>query len=272
MNTVTGRSREQGPPGPGRSLPLLWGVQSRPGRARAGRPGLSVAVIVAAAIELADAHGRLDAVGMRQVAEHLGVGTMSLYTHVPGKAELTDLMIDSVYGELYEDEGEPARQPGGWRAAMEFIARRNWDLHQRHPWLQSATGGRPALGPNAVRKYEAELRPLDGIGLSDVEIDSVLTLVLTHVEGTAMMRARMTQAEQASGMNDTEWWATVGPALERAMNGAQFPVASRVGQASSEQYQGVADPAHALTFGLARILDGVAVLIAGGTSGVDAGR
>ena len=32
---------------------------------------------------------------MRKVAERLGVGTMSLYTYVPGKAELLDLMLDA---------------------------------------------------------------------------------------------------------------------------------------------------------------------------------
>ena len=52
---------------------------------------------------------------MRMVAEQLKVGTMSLYTHVPGKGELTDLMFDSVYGDLYADVDEPARQSGGWR-------------------------------------------------------------------------------------------------------------------------------------------------------------
>ena len=41
------------------------------------------------------------------------------------------------------------------------------------------------LGPNINRKYEAELGPLDGIGLTDIEMDSVLTLVLMHVEGLA---------------------------------------------------------------------------------------
>lgn len=32
---------------------------------------------------------------MRLLAERLGVGTMSLYTYVPGKAELVDVMLDA---------------------------------------------------------------------------------------------------------------------------------------------------------------------------------
>ena len=37
---------------------------------------------------------------------------MSLYTHVPGKSELTDLMFDTVYADLYADVDEPTRQAG----------------------------------------------------------------------------------------------------------------------------------------------------------------
>jgi len=45
---------------------------------------LTVRAIFDAAIGLADAEG-IDAQSMRAIAERLGAGTMSLYTHVPGK-------------------------------------------------------------------------------------------------------------------------------------------------------------------------------------------
>lgn len=215
---------------------------------------------------IADAEG-LDAVSMRQVAERLGVGTMSLYTHVPGKAELADLMIDTAYGELYADVDEPARQQGGWRRGMQFVAQRNWELFQRHPWLLQIAGARPVLGPHASAKYEAELRPLEGIGLSDLEMDSILTLVLTHVEATARARASMAQAQRETGMSETEWWVAVSPALATAMAGAHFPVASRVGQAAGMAHQASANPEHTFTFGLELILDGADALLAGRESG-----
>jgi len=34
---------------------------------------------------------------MRRVAAALGVAPMTLYTYVPGKAELLDMMLDEVY-------------------------------------------------------------------------------------------------------------------------------------------------------------------------------
>ncbi|MBG0830907.1 TetR/AcrR family transcriptional regulator [Planomonospora sp. ID67723] len=241
---------------PARSLALLWGSHTKPGRS-----GLTVRAIVDAAIGIADAEG-LDALSMRHVAERLGVGTMSLYTHVPGKSELTDLMVDRAYGELYDDVGAPSAQPGGWRGAMEFVAVRNWELYRRHPWMLQIITARPVLGPNVSLKYEAELRPLDGIGLTDVEMDSVLTLILTHVEGTARVQASLDQVQQDTGMSETEWWLASAPVLDKVMDPSHFPVASRVGQAAGQAHQGASDPVHALTFGLARILDGVAALIA----------
>ncbi|GAA1550651.1 TetR/AcrR family transcriptional regulator [Kribbella lupini] len=244
-------------PDPARSLALLWGSHSKPGRS-----GLTVRAIVDAAIQLADAHG-LESVSMRQVAEQLKAGTMSLYTHVPGKGELTDLMFDTVYADLYADVDEPAQQPGGWRAGMEFVARRNWEVLMAHPWIHEVTAVRSALGPNITFKYEAELRPLDGLGLGDVEMDSALALILTHVQGTARAAAEHLRTQRESGLTDQEWWLTTGPLLDRYMAGLadRFPVAGRVGTATGEEFQAAMDADHAFRFGLDRILDGIQLLI-----------
>ncbi|WP_433164494.1 TetR/AcrR family transcriptional regulator [Kribbella sp. CA-247076] len=245
-------------PDPARSLALLWGSHTK-----AGRSGLTVRSIVGTAIELADANG-LEAVSMRMVAEQLKVGTMSLYTHVPGKGELTDLMFDSVHGEMYAAVDEPARQPGGWRGALEFVAERNWEVLMKHPWIHEVPTIRTALGPNVTLKYEAELRPLDGLGLTDVEMDSALTLVLTHVGGTARASAEQLRTQRESGLSDQEWWLEISPALTQVMAGMaeRFPLAGRVGTAAGEHFQATLDPGHALKFGLDRILDGISLLIA----------
>ena len=41
----------------------------------------------------------------------------------------------------------------------------------------------------------------------------------------------------------------------------RFPLAGRVGTSVGEEFQAAMDPDHALQFGLARILDGIALLI-----------
>ncbi|GAB3643356.1 hypothetical protein [Spirosoma arcticum] len=100
---------------------------------------------------------------------------------------------------------------------------------------------------------------MDKLGLTDVEMDSVLTLVLTHAEGTSRIRANQTQSD--TGISDTEWWVVSTPLLEKVTDTQRFPVAARRGQSAGQAYQGVSDPAHAPTFSLDRILGGVALLI-----------
>ena len=77
---------------PARSMALLWRTTA-PGRR--SPTGLDVDRVVTTAVGLADRHG-LAAMTMRAVAAELGVGAMTLYTHVPGKGELVDLMLDQV--------------------------------------------------------------------------------------------------------------------------------------------------------------------------------
>ncbi len=240
---------------PVRTLGLLWRVSEKP-----SRTGLSVDSIVRAAIEIADAEG-LDAVSMRRVADRLGVGAMSLYTHVPGRTDLTDLMTDSALGSLYSGIDEPTASTTGWQQGLRFVAERNWQLYRTHPWLLDAQGARAVLGPHTNDKYEAELRVIDGIGLTDVEMDSVLTLVLTHVAGTARALARFNRVREESGMTDVQWWEATAPVLEQVMDRNRYPVSSRVGTAASESYDAASDPVHEYQFGVERILDGVAALV-----------
>jgi AcrR family transcriptional regulator len=247
-------ARNETPGDPARSLALLWGRG-----AKTSRSGVTVPAIVDCGIKLADRDG-IDAVSIRRIADLLGVGAMTLYTHVPAKADLIDLMIDRTFDRLYTDPDEPVRT-GGWRAALDLIAERNWILYQRHPWMLEFIGSRPVLGPHTSVKYETELRPLDGIGLTDVEMDSVLTLVLTHVAGTAKMQAGLTAASDESGMTDAQWWEVAGPLLGRFLDTDKFPVSTRVGAAAGIAYNAATDPIHALRFGLDRILDGVNDLV-----------
>ena len=238
---------------PRRSIQLLWGTAT-PGR-RGPRPKLTVDDVVRAAIGLADADG-LAAATLRRVAERLGVTVMSLYTYVPAKAELTDLMVDRVCAEL----ASPSL-PGEWRAALEQVARDNWALYHRHPWLLEVVTARPPLGPGVTGKYDAELAAVDGIGLTDVEMDAVLSLVLGHVEGAARRSVDAALVVRRTGLTDDQWWESAGPALAEVFDGERYPLASRVGAAAGEEYQAASSPGHGFEFGLARILDGVAALV-----------
>jgi AcrR family transcriptional regulator len=241
---------------PARSLALLWRTKTQEPSSRRGKPELSVDRIVRVAIEVADAEG-LAAVSMRRVADALKVGTMSLYTYVPGKAELIDVMLDSVYGE----QERPEDDTGGWRARLERVARRNWELYHRHPWMLHIATTRPVMGPNTIAKYDHELRAVADIGLTDIEMDSVVSLVLGHVEGAARRALESAQAEQQTGMSNEQWWSAHAPLLEKVFDASRYPTAARVGSAAGEAHGGAYAPEHAFEFGLQRVLDGIEVLI-----------
>ncbi len=245
----TGRSAD-----PERALAVLWRTDER--TSRRNKPELSVDRIVGTGIALADAHG-LDALSMRRVATELGVGTMSLYTYVPGKDELLEAMLDAAYTETTRTEAVDS----GWREHLEGVARENLVLYQRHPWVLRLVTGRPVLGPGELAKYDHEIRGLDGIGLTDVEMDAVLTLVLGHVQSVARVDLDARQSASSSGESDAQWWDARAPMLEQIFDNTRYPVAARVGQAVGETHGAAHSAAYAFEFGLHRILDGVQALI-----------
>lgn len=237
-----------------RSLYLLWGHHPE-----AGRSGLTVEGIVRAGVELADANG-LEATSMRKVAERLGVSTMTLYGYVTGKDDLIALMADCAYRNLYGNLDE-ARSAGDWRAGLRYVAERNWLLYERHPWLLDIHETRLLLGPNASRKYEAELGVLDGIGLSELDMEASLTTLLHLVEGAARAQRADRETRATSGLSDAEWWAIVAPALDYVMKAEEFPVSERVGSAVGAQFNAARDPQHSLRTGIAIVVDGIEKLI-----------
>lgn len=240
---------------PARVIPLLWGRSST-----VGRRGLSLEAIIEAGIVIADDVG-IEQVSMRKIADRLDVGAMSLYVHVPGKAELIELMVDSVHAEVdYDlDRHDPAR----WRAEVEEIAEKNWYLLSRHRWLLDVDTSRPPLGPGTIGKYDAELQALVGTGLDDVEIDLVLALVLEHVRSTARQSHIADDLRgDAAERSDSAWWESAGPLLAGLMDAERYPRASRIGASAGQEYDAPSDPRRAYTFGLATLLTGVEELIA----------
>ncbi|MFC4561735.1 TetR/AcrR family transcriptional regulator [Nocardiopsis mangrovi] len=271
-------ARSRGGGDPARGLALLWRAREAPS---AGRTALTADRVVHAAIGIADTEG-LAALSMRRVAESLGVGTMSLYTYVPGKSELTDAMLDTVYGEaLHDTPGAPApsgaggRAGGpadGWRPRLERIARDDRALYLRHPWMVQIATGRPVLGPNETAKYDRELRAVEGIGLTEVEMDSVISLITGYVHGAVRGEVESARAARESGVSDAEWWSARAPLLSRLMDPDRYPTAARVGRAAAERHGAAHDPDHDFEFGLQRVLDGIDVFVRGRGTGAGGAR
>ena len=239
---------------PARTLALLWRDPAAVPR-RGPRRTVDLDAVVAAATALADADG-LAALTMRRVAERLGLAPMSLYTYVPGKAELLDLMLDAAYAAM------PRRDTSGlgWRERVGAVAEENRRLHLEHPWTAAVSTLRPPLGPGLVAKYEHELAAFDGCGLDDETVDDCLTWVLGVVRTGARDTLDAADARRDGG-TDEQWWASAGPLLARVLDPAAFPRATRIGTAAGTARGSAHDPAHAWRFALERVLDALAVLV-----------
>ncbi|MEU2615931.1 TetR/AcrR family transcriptional regulator [Micromonospora sp. NPDC007271] len=242
---------------PSRTLALLWGEPSETARRKGPARSLTITQVVDAALALADEQG-LTAITMRAVADRVGVSAMSVYTYVPGKPELLDLMVDTCYARMTRSPW--AGQP--WRERLTTVAETNRDLLTAHPWLtEVAALSRPPLGPGVMAKYEHELAAFDDTGLSDVDIDAALTYLLGFVQSHCRSAHDAARATTDTAMSDADWWAANLPVLARALDPHIYPRAVRIGSAAGEAQGSAWHADRAWTFGLARTLDGLAALI-----------
>ncbi|MBN6034999.1 TetR/AcrR family transcriptional regulator [Amycolatopsis sp. 195334CR] len=217
---------------------------------------LTVAAIVQAAIDVADAEGA-GALSMRRIAAELGAGTMSLYRYVADKEELLLHMVEEVIAR------GSARTPEltGWRERMTAVARNDWALYQRYPWvLPFVTSPRTVLLQNMSSEVEWALASFDGYDLTPVEKFQLVMTVTNYTSGVGLLMANDLEARRASGVELADWWESTGRDISRdVVADATHPQLS----ALMATQPGVADFGQAFEFGLARVLDGIAVLIEG---------
>ncbi len=110
-------------------------------------------------------------------------------------------------------------------------------------------------------KYEHELAALDGLGLTDLDMDDYPTYLLSFVQATARAAVDARAAQLESAMNDHQWWAANADLLSQVLDEQAFPLAVRVGSAAGAAQGSAHEPDHAYRFGLQRLLDGLAPLI-----------
>ncbi|MEU9040075.1 TetR/AcrR family transcriptional regulator C-terminal domain-containing protein [Kitasatospora sp. NPDC048343] len=229
-------------------------------RARAGgERDLTRERIVATAVRVADVEG-LAALSMRRVATDLGVATMSLYRHVPGKDELLRLMLDVAFGEQPLPEPPASMSASDWREGLESVARLQWRIYRRHPWLASTMSfTRPVLAPDAALHTERSMAVLAGLGLSRDEMAQASVALAAFVCGLAVHFEREAQAEQDSGLSADEWMDRLDDEdHDRLMSDPdRFPMFDAMNRGPEIDLSLEA----LFEFGMARMLDGIAAVI-----------
>jgi DNA-binding transcriptional regulator YhcF (GntR family) len=211
--------------------------------------------VIHAAVTIADAEG-LTGLSMRRLAADLGMATMSLYRHVADKEELVLFMMEAVFGRNGPPELSPATD--GWRACVEALARHQWAMYRRHPWLaQAVSFTRPLLAPRAMAHTEWTMQALDGHGLDpNTQFRAAVTLA-NYVRGTAVNIENEAQAEQETGLTDEQWMDGQQARLTEILGSGRFPMMARFAMADDVEF----DLDLLMEFGLQRLLDGLTPLL-----------
>ncbi|GID32847.1 TetR/AcrR family transcriptional regulator C-terminal domain-containing protein [Paractinoplanes brasiliensis] len=210
--------------------------------------------VVRTAITIADAEG-LTGLSMRRLAGELRIPTMSVYRHVADKEELVLLMMDKV---MAANPPPPRMSPerDGWRACVEALARLQWSMYRRHPWLaQAVSFTRPLLAPHAMAHTEWTMRSFEGLD-PDTQFRAAVT-VANYVRGTAVNLEEEAQAEQESGLSDTEWLDSQRQRLAAVLATGELPLMARFIASDDREF----DLDILFDFGLRRLLDGLETLL-----------
>ncbi len=231
------------------ALELLWGTQQRP--KRGPKPSLSLERIVAEAIALADSEG-LENLSMQHLAQRLGCAKMALYRYVPGKAELIALMLDGCMGDapdLVAAAKDSTEEP--WRAQLRAWTVTTFEWQCAHPWTVSIVVSSRAFGPNEIGWFEAALTPLADTGLTGPERLDTLLLLSGHARVLAQASISARTGDLESEMAEQ----LLGTLATRAGDYPHTLAAFSEPPSPETRDNG-------LHFGVDRILDGLAALIA----------
>ena len=238
---------------PDRILPLLWRHKNAR-KATTGRPPrLSVDQVVAAGITVADEEG-LAAASMARVAARLGVATMTLYTYVPSRAELAELMVDDVLGSR-RLPGPGEARPAHWRDQIQLYADRTIAMYRDHPWLCQVSRVRPPLGPGTLRESEYVLSTLGGLPVSSRNTAAVT--ITMFVTAAARQEGENAQLRRASGQSNDTWWNQRGQLWEDWFDVEQHPAMTGLWNAGGFTKGPDEQAADAFAYGLRLLLDGI---------------
>ncbi|ROO90550.1 TetR family transcriptional regulator [Actinocorallia herbida] len=149
----------------------------------AGRPALTRGLIVGTAIALVEREGA-KALTMRKVAAELGVGTMSLYNHVPDRDNLLEGIAQEVFAEL---DTEAAADAGDWKAGARALVGAFGEAARRHPRTMHLVLTSRVDLEFPMRTTERALTVLEEAGFDAETSVRALRCLMSYAIGAQMM-------------------------------------------------------------------------------------
>ncbi len=137
-----------------------------------GKPGLSKAVIIEAAISYIDTEG-VQSLSMRKLGKSLGVEGMTLYRYVHNRDCLLNEVVNRVVDQLYADPEVLLQPTDTWQDYLRRVAAGVRRIARTHPNLFPLIATRPPAAPwvrpplRSLRWVEGFLVGLQHKGFSD---------------------------------------------------------------------------------------------------------
>jgi len=142
------------------------------------RGSLTREEIIKEALALLEQQGP-GALSMRRLADRLGVAPNALYTHVRGKADLIDGLIDQVYAGLTL-QPDPT---GDWAQQLTTLSQQIRAYLLAHPAVVPYALQQPGLGPHSLRLGETIYNVLRPAGFSDQAVVGTVYALVTYILG-----------------------------------------------------------------------------------------
>ena len=165
-------------------------------------------------------------------------------------------MADHVFGEV----PRPRQPQGDWREWITTLARLQWAVTKRHPWLPSVMSlTRPLMVPNGMAYTDELMRVFRELGFDPptaLYVTVALAGLMLGVGATLQMEA---DAERDTGMTSDEWMDATGEAFELLGSPERFPMLAEVSAIPGFEMR-LED---VFEIGLGLMLDGIAQRLAG---------
>jgi len=152
-----------------------------------GRPKLSRARIVGAALQIIDDEG-MERLSVRRLAQDLEAAPMALYSHFRSKDELMAAVVDQVFGEVEITSSEH------WEDDLRKLACSFRQALVRHPGVVPLITACAAVSTNAARATEAAHAFIRRSGLPDPYVARAARAVYAYTLGAVTLDVARTSA------------------------------------------------------------------------------
>jgi len=215
---------------------------------RTKRPPLDRAAIVAASIELVEAHG-VGGLTMRRLGRRLRVDPTAVYRHFRDKDDLLRAVGDHAHGQVLGELAGSAAGGGSWRDVVRELCLRLRAAHLARPELAALVRAAPSLHEHELHLTETMLRQLGRARLGDDEVVSAYHALIELTVGSAAIDAPMASLPARERASAYRRWRRTYATLDEHEFGESVRLADRL-------YPADADARFADA--LDRLLDGIA--------------